>query len=106
MSKKYNRVRLTPELRQLQILNAAISVALKTGLYNVTLANVSRSIDDSQCSKATIKHYFTMEQLRSAVIVKAMQEDHDVIVAQAITMKHKTVSNLNKQERKRYLNNV
>ena len=106
MSKKYGRVRLTPEQRQLQILNAAISVALKNGLYNVTIANVSRSINDSQCSKATIKHYFTMEQLRSAVIVKAMQDEHDVIVAQAITMNHEVVADMDQFDRRKYLDNV
>lgn len=101
---EYNRVRLTPEERQLQILNAAIEVALKQGLYNFSIANVARSIRD--CSKATIKHYFTMESLRSAVVVKAIQDDHTAIVAQAITMKHKAVDHLTVGDRRAYLDNV
>ena len=98
------RTRLTPDQRQLQILNAAIKIALDKGVYNFSIANVSRAIED--CSKATIKHYFNMESLRTAVIVKAMQDGHDSIVAQAITMNHDAVSKLTTGQRRKYLNNV
>ena len=101
---KYNRVRMTPEQRKLQILDAAVGVALDQGVYAFSIANVSRAIQDRHCSKATIKHYFsTMENLRTAVIEKAIKDDHGVIVAQAIAMNHDAVNSLDSGQRRKYL---
>lgn len=103
---KYNRVRLTPEERKQQIVNAALDDALEHGLYAFSIANVSRSIQDRHCSKATIKHYFTMEALRTAVIKEAIRRDDnpfDVIVAQAISMNHPATDHFADDERAEFL---
>lgn len=103
----YKRTRLTPEQRESQILDAAIKIALKKGLYNFSIANVSSAILNS--SKQTVKHYFgNITKLRTAVIKAAIErgKGHESIVAQAITMRDDAAKHLTKQQRRGYLNNV
>ena len=103
-----NRIRLKPEERRLQILNAAVHVALKRGLYNFSIANVSRTMIN--CSKSTIKHYYTMESLRTAVTIEALRygytEKYRIVIAQAIIMCHSDIKHLTKAQRAWYLINV
>lgn len=100
-----NRTRMKPEDRKRLILNAAIDVALKRGVFNFSIANVSRHLTGT--SKATIKHYFTMEELRTAVITEALdRSDCLLIVGQAVAMRHDAVSGLSEKNRAKYLQHV
>lgn len=101
----HNRVRLTPEQRKRLILNAAVKVADDIGVFNFSITNVSRHL--SGTSKATIKHYYTMDQLRTAVINEALKRPDCVrIVAQAVAMEHKAVNHLDEQLKQAYLKHV
>lgn len=100
----YTRNRLTPDERRQQILLAATVLAVESGLYNFSVTNVSRKLKN--CSKSTIRHYFSLADLRMAVVDMAIADDNSAIVAQAITMKHRAVKRMNDYERRRHLNNV
>lgn len=102
---KNQRVRLTPDMRHSQILDAAVKIALEKGIYNFGIVNVARSI--ANCSKPTVRHYFSnITELRTAVIEAAIERGHGRLVAQAITMDDPCVRHLSKSERKKYLTNV
>lgn len=99
------RTRLKPEERKRLVLNAAIDVAKEIGVFKFSITNVSRHLTGT--SKATIKHYFTMEELRTAVINEAIERtDCLLIVAQAVAMRHLAVSGLSESERTEYLKHV
>lgn len=99
------RTRLDPEARKRLVLNAAFDVAKEKGVFNFSIANVSRHLLGT--SKATIKHYFTMEELRTAVIKEALDRpDGLLIVGQAVAMRHDAVSELPKHIRAEYLKHV
>jgi len=99
------RTRLDPEDRKRLVLNAAIDVAKDRGIFSFSIANVSRYLTGT--SKATIKHYFTMEELRTAVIKEALERpDCLLIVGQAVAMRHDAVSHFNENERAEYLTHV
>ena len=79
---KYLRVRLTPEQRQEQILQAAVKLANEGKLYNMSFVNIA---DEANCKRPTIKHYFkSLIKLRAAVIQEAISKEHYSIIAQAI----------------------
>lgn len=99
------RTRLKPEDRKRVVLNAAVEVALEKGVFKFSIANVSRHLPGT--SKSTIKHYFTMEELRTAVITDALERpDCLLIVAQAVAMRHHAVSHLSETDRAEYLKHV
>lgn len=62
----YNRKRLDPEDRKRQIVLAAVAVVQERHLYGFNIKMVSQRLQD--CSKSTIKHYFSIDELRQAVI--------------------------------------
>ncbi len=98
------RVRLTPEQRSALIVKTATMVAQEQGLFSFSIANVSRRMENT--SKATIKHYFTLEQLRTAVIEAALERSHSGLVAQAITANHPTIAHLDADQKQRFLSRV
>lgn len=98
------RLRLTPEQRSTLIVKTATIVAEEQGLYSFSIANVSRRMENT--SKATIKHYFTLEQLRTTVIEGALQRGHSRLVAQAITANHPAITHLDASQKKRFLSDV
>ena len=102
------RTRLTPDQRQMQILDAAITIALECGLYNFSVINVARSVPD--LTKETVKHYFkNATMLRTAVVIEAIDrggKDHNRLIAQAITMRDDAVEHLTKEQRRGYLKDV
>ena len=101
----YNRVRLTPEQRQTEILEAAVAEALEHGLYNFSIANVSRRLKN--CSRSLIKSYFrSLTGIRNAVIRYAMEHGHHKIVAQAIVQDDSVVSHLTPDNKKVWLQGV
>lgn len=100
----YKRVRLTPEQRKLEIIIVATDVAATYGLYNFSIANVSRAMVG--CSKSTIKHYFSLSELRAEVVKYAVVNGPDIIVAQAITMNHSVVCEFDESRRWGYLKDV
>ena len=84
---KYNRVRLTPEERRQQIVNAALEDAIERGPYNISVISVSRRL--SNCTKSTIRHYFsTVTSLRDAVIIEAVETSCQTVIGAAVAMKH------------------
>jgi len=97
----YNRTRLTPEQRRIQIINSAIDQAIKRGLYKFNIKNVAFS----NCSKSTVKHYFkTITALRNEVIRHALSKpDLFKLVGQAVVMKDDVVAELTDTERRYYL---
>ena len=100
-----NRTRLKPEERKRLVLNAAIEVAKERGVFKFSIANVSRHLTGT--SKATIKHYFTMEELRTAVIKEALERPECLlIVGQAVAMRHDAVSHFDENIRAEYLKHV
>lgn len=85
---KYNRVRLTPEERKRQILNAALDDAIERGPYNISVASVAKRLVNC-CTKATIRHYFsTLTLLRDAVIEEAVECSCQTVIGGAVAMKH------------------
>ena len=94
----YQRLRLTPEDRKRLILNAAFDTAMKQGVFNFSIANVSRRMKTT--SKATIRHYFTISQLRSAVIQEAVDVSNKIMIGEAIAMKHPVTDDLPENQRK------
>ena len=84
---KYNRVRLDPEIRKRQILNAALDDAIERGPYNISIISVSRRLEN--CSKDTVKHYYpTKTILCDAVIDEAVKTSCETVIGAAIAMKH------------------
>ena len=84
---KYNRVRLTPEERKQQIINAALDDAIERGPYNISVISVSRRLPN--CTKSTIRHYFpTVTALRNAVIAEAVDVSCQLVIGAAVAMKH------------------
>lgn len=100
----YRRTRLSPEERRQQIITAALKVAGDRGLYSFNIKAVSLALQD--CSKSTIKHYFSIDDLRTAVVEAAIDLGQSDIVTQAITMKHPAVANLTDEQRQGYLADV
>lgn len=100
----HQRVRLTPEERRRQIINAAVDVVLERGLYNFGIVNVARELPNG--SKSIIKHHFNMTELRTAVVESALEHGHSKIIAQAITMEHEAIGQLTDEQRQRYLADV
>lgn len=99
------RTRLNPLDRKRLILNAAVDVAKASGLFKFSIVNVSRAL--TQTSKATIKHYYTMEQLRTAVIEDALKRgDCMQIIAQAIAMHHPSTKHFDDMTKQAYLKHV
>jgi hypothetical protein len=82
------RTRLTPDQRKRQIIVAAVKDSLTHGVFNISLSSVSKLLPD--CSKSTVKGYFTQSELRAAVIAYAREygSHYDTILAHAVSMKH------------------
>lgn len=98
----YNRVRLTPEQRRAEILDAAVAEAMEHGLYNFSIANVSRRLKN--CSRSLIKSYFrSVSGIRCEVIKYAIHNDFAKIVAQAIVSDDDAVAHLTPDNKKEWL---
>lgn len=64
------RSRLEPNQRKQQILNAALKWAEYAGLSNITREDVARA---AFVAPSTVTVYFTMEELRTAVVKMAVK---------------------------------
>ena len=83
MSDTVTRERVHPELRHLQLLNAAIEVARSEGYEKVTFSRVAKQVD---VSPALVIHYFkSTEQLRNAVMRMAVRREILELIAQGLT---------------------
>lgn len=68
--KPKNRVRMKPEARKRMILIAAVKVANKNRIASLTFESVAKSCT-LHTTPGTVEHYFTINELRQAVIVHA-----------------------------------
>ena len=101
----HKRTRLTPDERKQMILLGSINVALKHGLYNFSIANVSTYLKG--VSKSTIRHYYTMNELRTAILIHCMDtEKHPELIAQGIVMNHDALCDMPKSKRQAYMKHV
>lgn len=79
---KMGHVRMKPEVRKEEVLDAAVEVACAFGYYNFRREDVA---DEAGVSPATINNYFnTMTQLRRAVMRRAIKQGVLKIVAQGL----------------------
>lgn len=75
-------MRLKPEVRKDAILDAAVQLALDTGLCNVRLIPVA---ERAGVTNGLVSHYFgTVKQLHRAVVRHAIHREILPIVAQAL----------------------
>lgn len=75
-------MRLKPEVRKDAILDAAVQLALDTGLRNVRLIPVA---ERAGVTNGLVSHYFgTVKQLHRAVVRHAIHREILPIVAQAL----------------------
>jgi AcrR family transcriptional regulator len=75
-------MRLKPEVRKDAILDAAVQLALDTGLSNVRLIPVA---ERAGVTNGLVSHYFgTVKQLHRAVVRHAIHREILPIVAQAL----------------------
>lgn len=99
MPSPYTRKRLTPDERKQSIVLAAYELAKETHLFGFNIKKVSLRLQD--CSKSTVKHYFNIDDLRTAVIEHALTHTCGLeIVRQAITSGHQAVAHFTPEERK------
>lgn len=78
-AKPVTKARANPQLRQDQILNAAIEIARKVGCGQITREGVAKK---AGVSMGLVSHYFnTMKQLRRAVMRAAINQEVTEIVA-------------------------
>lgn len=101
--------RLTPEHRRRQILDAALKVAQRDGLYHMNKSSVAR---EAKCSQPLVTHYFTSDQqLRKALLIDAVDnwtrdrtdESAATILSQAIVMRDPIVDCLSNASRSEIL---
>jgi len=98
----YKRIRLIPEIRKKQILDAGLMEASEKGLYNFSIINVSRRLGN--CSKSLIKEYFkSLTGLQTEVIKHALNIENNHVIGQAIALNHKTVKHIKQKDPARYL---
>ena len=80
MSKKW--IRLKPEVRKTEVLDAAIRVANENNYYSMQRVEIAT---EAGCSEATVTKYFgTMGQLKKQVLRYALKNNINHIVAQGI----------------------
>lgn len=74
--------RALPYQRRDQILDAAVAVAGRIGVYNMTRAKVA---DEANVSPGLVSRYFdAMWMLRTAVMREAVKQSHVAIVSQGL----------------------
>jgi len=80
-------VRLQPDQRTAQILDAAYQLACDGQLMTMSAKNITRTVPTS-CSPSTIKYYFgSLTKLRSAVIAEAIKRNNIEILIVALINK-------------------
>lgn len=76
--------RLNPKVRKTQVLNAAMTVAVRDTYHAMKRHDVAKA---AGCAEGTVNRYFgTMSQLRRAVMRKAVIERCHAVVAQGLMM--------------------
>jgi len=102
--------RLTPEHRRRLLLDAALEVAHRDGLYNMTKSSIARQ---AECSQPLITHYFGSDiQMRAELLKhsvdiwtndRACDQCVTDILAQAIVMRDPAVDCLSEVSRSEIL---
>lgn len=80
------RTRMTPTDRQQAIIDAALRVAKRKGLANVTKVEVAT---EAGCAQGLVSHYFTMPDLLDAAVRQAVRDRELKVIAAAIVLKHR-----------------
>ena len=82
-------IRLKPQKRKEQILNAALILAEKTNYIQLTRKSIA---DEAGCSEASVTKYFgTMTKLKRSVVRAAIVKEILAIIAQALVTKDRHV---------------
>lgn len=79
--RKVNKARTNPALRKEHILETAVAVAKSVGYRNLTLGSVAEA---AGVSKGLIARYFSMPQLKNAVMRQAVRHEILEIIAQGL----------------------
>lgn len=90
------RVRKTQDERKNEILNAAIDLAKEGNYANITQNQIAKSIG---VSMPLISKYYTMDDLKQAVVKFAVEADIVEIIAQGIANKNPITSTITEEQR-------
>jgi AcrR family transcriptional regulator len=96
------RERLTAEERKSQIIDAALKLGIKKGYYCLTIREIEEA---SGVSRSLISYHFTIDELRKAMVKKAIAEEIRPILQQALSIKDRAVRKLSVKLKKELLRN-
>lgn len=95
------RTRLDPKERKALIIEAAVTVAERDGLSNVTRDLIAK---EAGISPSLITNYYnTMPQLRRDLMRYAIKHQIDSVVAQGIVLRDKHAMKLSDDERRAFM---
>lgn len=79
-------IRMKPQARKDEILNAALAVAARLGFANVRVADIATQ---AGCGYGTVSYHFnTMTQMRRAMMRAAVDRKLLKIIAEGLVMRH------------------
>ncbi len=83
----YERVRLTPEERKREIVNAGLVDASERGPYGISFKTVLERLEN--CKEGTVRHYYPVfSMLRNAIIAEALVTNNHFVIGGALEMRN------------------